>query len=76
MMSAVRTGASWGGGAKKVVVIINPVAGTGRSRKVFDMDIMPVLEAAGLEVDVQVTSRAGEASGRLQPAAPRARWVL
>ncbi|KAJ8600026.1 hypothetical protein CTAYLR_001885 [Chrysophaeum taylorii] len=45
----------------RVLVFVNPSSGTGRASKVYQRSVKPVLRAAGIEIDLVVTSRENEA---------------
>lgn len=44
----------------KVLVIVNPVGGTGAAAKVYERDVAPVLAAAGVAAEVLITKSQGE----------------
>ena len=49
---------------RKALVVVNPKGGTGQARRVYERDVRPIFEAAGLKVDLLVTSRPREAMDR------------
>lgn len=49
----------------RLLVVVNPVSGTGSAKRAWEEYARPVFEAAEIEIDVLVTSRKGEAMDRV-----------
>ena len=52
--------ARFGARPRGVLVVVNPVGGTGSAAKVWERDMAPVLAAAGVRTEVVVTAKRGE----------------
>ncbi|ESP05312.1 hypothetical protein LOTGIDRAFT_102901, partial [Lottia gigantea] len=45
------------GKPKNLLVVINPIGGTGRARQTYDKKVAPLFKLAGIVVDIKVTER-------------------